>query len=184
MSFNKLPGYVGYSMSVNAKYAYDTGEKPYSKWTKKDIISFIFENFGEEWKNKYDKYSLSTLKTILLCQSSWHHTSKYFNETIFYYIPEMDEDELNEGIERCERLEKSRKENLNEEIKEKRVKAIYLEWTGTRNHPKAIKHEAIGIIKGNWFYPENESFKKSIKATGFIILEHLKKEGEIINEKI
>ena len=85
MPFNKLPGYVGYSMSVNAKYAYDTGEKPYSKWNKKDIISFIFENFGEEWKKKYEKYSLSTLKTILLCQSSCHHTSKYFNETIFYF---------------------------------------------------------------------------------------------------
>ena len=177
MSFNKLPGYVGYSMSVNAKYAYDTGEKPYSKWTKRNIISFISNNFGNEWKEKYEKFSLDTLKSVLLCQSRWHHTSKYFNETTFYYIPEyMNEEDLDEGIIRCKRLEKSRKEQPKEEMKEERVKAIYLQWSGTRNHPKAIKHEAIGTIKGNWFYPDHESFKKSIKATGFIILEHLDKE--------
>ena len=33
--------------------------------------------------------------------------------------------------------------------------------------------KAKGIIKGNWFYPDNENFKKSINANGFKILKEL-----------
>ena len=33
-----MAGYDNYSMSNNAVAAYQTGEKPKSKWTKKDIM--------------------------------------------------------------------------------------------------------------------------------------------------
>lgn len=63
--------------------------------------------------------------------------------------------------------------DLKIEIKEqteKRVKAHYLEWSGTRNHPKATDVEEWGTIKGNWFYTDRGT-KKSITARGFNILE-------------
>lgn len=36
-----MAGYYGYSMSNNAVEAYKSGEKPYSKWKKADIIQAI-----------------------------------------------------------------------------------------------------------------------------------------------
>lgn len=33
-----MAGYYGYSMSNNAVEAYKSGEKPFSKWTKTEII--------------------------------------------------------------------------------------------------------------------------------------------------
>ena len=38
---NKMAGYNGWSMSNNAVMAYKDGEKPLSKWTKKDILDAI-----------------------------------------------------------------------------------------------------------------------------------------------
>ncbi len=37
-----MSGYSGYSMSNNAVDAYESGEKPRSKWTKKVLLSAIF----------------------------------------------------------------------------------------------------------------------------------------------
>ncbi len=36
-------GYCGYSMSINAKMAYESGEKPLSKWNKKEILNEIIK---------------------------------------------------------------------------------------------------------------------------------------------
>ena len=66
-------------------------------------------------------------------------------------------------------LEKIKKEA--EQVK--RYECVYLEWSGTRKHPTANEVQSKGIIKGNWFYPDNENFKKSINANGFRILKEL-----------
>lgn len=62
---NASSGYVGWSMSRRAAAACEDGEMPKSKWTKKDELFHTF-----------------------LYNSSWHHTSKFFNETDFYAIDE------------------------------------------------------------------------------------------------
>ena len=36
-----MAGYKGFSMSNNAVAAYESGEKPISKWTKREILSMI-----------------------------------------------------------------------------------------------------------------------------------------------
>lgn len=36
-----MAGYFGYSMSNNAVEAYENGSKPFSKWTKADILELI-----------------------------------------------------------------------------------------------------------------------------------------------
>ena len=42
-----MSGYNGYSMSNNAVEAYDSGKKPFSKWTKLDFLQ-EFEQIDEE----------------------------------------------------------------------------------------------------------------------------------------
>ena len=157
-----MAGYDNYSMSNNAVMAYETGEKPKSKWTKKEIIEELRDQseYLNVDINELKKLPISTLREIALVQSSWHHTSSYFNRTAFYIVDasRIEEEDL--------KIEKK-------EITEKRVRAHYLEWSGTRKHPKATDYEEWGKIKGNWFYTDRGR-KKSINARGFNILE----EGE------
>lgn len=76
-------GYDGYSMSNNARAAYESGEKPLSNWTKTDIIDAI-----QDINPDIDcsRLNTTTLKNEFLTQSSWHHTSKFYNKTDFYSI--------------------------------------------------------------------------------------------------
>ena len=79
-------------MSNNAVDAYENGEKPISKWTKSVILEEI-ENMGWNAEN-FRKYKVSELRRNLLEKSSWHHTSKFFNQTVFYALEEdLTEDE-------------------------------------------------------------------------------------------
>lgn len=85
-----MSGYHGYSMSNNAVTAYATGEKPFSKWTKKAMLSEIAEQIDE---GIYPESVLDDVKQMdtaqlkeFLRHSSWHHTSKFYNRTHFYSL--------------------------------------------------------------------------------------------------
>ena len=100
-------------MSNRAIEAYNNGEKPFSKWTKKDILDAI-----EEYKQESDdptvhlfytvfyelaKVRAAVLKTHLLHKSSWHHTSKFYNRTDFYeldidYLESLTDSDLDEWV--------------------------------------------------------------------------------------
>ena len=177
--FNMNSGYHGFSMSNRAVEAYNNDEKPFSKWTKQDILDVI-----EEYKQESDdatvhlfyavfyelaKVRAGVLKAHLLRKSSWHHTGKFFNCTDFYSIDFDLIDGLDLKTVKAWQLEKIKKEV--EQVK--RYECVYLEWSGTRKHPKANEVKSKGFIKGNWFYPDNENFKKSINANGFRILKEL-----------
>ena len=170
--FNINSGYHGFSMSNRAVEAYNNGEKPFSKWTKQDILDVI-----EEYKQESDdptvyelaKVRAGVLKAHLLHKSSWHHTGKFCNCTDFYSIDFDLIDSLDLKTVKEWQLEKIKKEV--EQVK--RYECVYLEWCGTRKHPKANEVKSKGLIKGNWFYPDNENFKKSINANGFRILKEL-----------
>ena len=177
--FNMNSGYHGFSMSNRAVEAYNNDEKPFSKWTKQDILDVI-----EEYKQESDdlavhlfytvfyelaKVRADVLKAHLLHKSSWHHTGKFCNCTDFYSIDFDLIDSLDLKTVKAWQLEKIKKEV--EQVK--RYECVYLEWGGTRKHPKATEVLSKGVIKGNWFYPDNENFKKSINANGFRILKEL-----------
>lgn len=162
-----MAGYHNYSMSNNALCAYQCGEMPISKWSKADIIAAIDpEMVNDEKIALIRKASLKACKRLLI-QSSWHHTSSYYNATDFYMV---DNDHLEEMT--TEELEKLLKVEPQKKPEEIRVIAHYLEWSGTRKHPKATDHIDEGIIVGNWFYLPNGK-KKSIKANGFEIIKEL-----------
>lgn len=90
MSMSMNSGYVGWSMSIRAAEAYESGEKPKSKWTKKAMLAAICDACpGQGLVYEPEKVS-GMLKADLFDRffefSSWHHTSKYCNETDFYAV--------------------------------------------------------------------------------------------------
>ena len=172
--FNYNSGYKGYSMSNRAAAAYEDGERPYSKWTKAELLiecKKLLEDLEVDYTiEDLKKLSLKALRNSVLVSSSWHHTSKYFNSTDFYKVSEG---QLEFILDKAtiERLCEEKKEKK-EEPKEIKARCKFLVWSGTRNHPKATECEEVGTIRGNWFYREDGS-KKSVNANGFRIVEEL-----------
>ena len=141
-----MSGYCGYSMSNNAVDAYRCGEKPLSKWLKTDLIDAI-EDVIEDKTDiaKFKKLTVKQLKSHFLCKTSWHHTSKMYNETSFYSI---DEDNI-------DRFLKGELVITNEKVKASEQKEMieieYPVWGGTKRHPKIVGYETMtGEIKGDW----------------------------------
>lgn len=87
-------GYFGSSMSVRAMEAYEAGEKPKSKWTKKVMLAAIKETLWyydkDTEKNMalFSKFKKDELFDEFFEWSSWHHTGKFANETDFYDVDE------------------------------------------------------------------------------------------------
>ena len=151
-------GYSGYSMSNRAREAYDDGEKPLSKWSKAGIIEAV-EEYAEETELHFDinllkKLKVADLKRLVLYRSSWHHTSSYANRTDFY---DIDRDKLATLTdEEINRILVRPSENTKNVLVPKTYRGdiFYLEWGGTRNHPKATerKLENVNIEEKGCFY--------------------------------
>jgi hypothetical protein len=169
-----MAGYKGYSMSNNAVLAYDNGEKPLSKWTKKVILEEINAN---NIKLQCDiallkKLPIEDLRRFCLIWTSWHHTSNHFNKTDFYSL-DVDgiEDLTNEDLQGFLNevaLNKAQKPKVVEET----WKCAFLEWGGTRRHPTSKEIIEVGIVKGDWFYRKDGS-KKKVSANGFRFIEKI-----------
>ena len=102
MNANK--GYLGWSMSVRAAEAYENGERPKSRWTKKamlhEIALYVEEydiDMSDDAKAYLGKLTKDEMFSRFFYPSSWHHTSKYFNATDFYAL---EEDAVEEYAER------------------------------------------------------------------------------------
>mgnify|MGYP004718975283 CR=1 FL=1 len=171
-----MAGYNGFSMSNNAVEAYESGEKPLSKWTKIDIIEEIENAIREEELTlncsieKLKNTPVNTLKNLCLCYSSWHHTSNHYNRTDFYSldmyrIERLTDEKIDKAIDNY-KSEKSIKRT------EEKWKCAFLEWGGTRKHPTATEVIEEGIVKGDWFYRSNGS-KKKTTANGFKFIEKI-----------
>ena len=175
-----MAGYNGFSMSNNAVSAYNMDEMPLSKWTKTAIIEAIEAATSEGELNlnctltNLKKAPAKVLKKLCLYRSSWHHTSSYYNETNFYsldvdYLEGLTDESLNECIEKSIAEGKA---NKKEEPTEEKWRCAFLEWGGTRKHPKAWEVVEDGIIKGNWFILSDGS-KKKTTANGFRFIEKI-----------
>ena len=171
-----MAGYKGYSMSNNAVAAYESGEKPLSKWTKTDIIEAIENAVREEEltlncsMSILRKAPVKVLKSACLHKTSWHHTSSRYNKTDFYSIDLYSVAELTD--ERIKDLIENANDGAKEESAEERWKCAFLEWSGTRKHPKSTEVIEEGIIKGDWFYRADGS-KKKTTANGFKFIEKI-----------
>lgn len=84
-------GYVGVSMSVRAKAAYESGEMPMSKWTRGAIISAIKDycaDFDLAYNPDIETMSRAKLAETYLEYKSWHHTGRFARETEFFGLNE------------------------------------------------------------------------------------------------
>ena len=177
-----MAGYYGYSMSNNAVDAYLGVEKPLSKWTKAGILSAARDcvpdanDEGESFDEIISALSalpLAVLRERLLVRSSWHHTSKLYNQTDFYMV----DDNV------CAELTKQDIQEWASEYAERRqqqaapqarwVMAEWDVWEGSRRHPRKRTVRDSGTIKGGWFFPDNLGGKKKIGGNWFRILEEL-----------
>lgn len=169
-----MAGYSGWSMSNNAVAAYEDGEKPLSKWTKADIFDAIEEQ-GVELKcsiDKLRKLPVKVLKEICLRYSSWHHTSNHYNKTDFYSlninrIENLTDEKIDELLIEYKQIKKT-----NDTPLEEKWECAFLEWSGSRKHPKATEVIEEGIVKGNYFYRKDGS-KKKTTANGFKFLKQI-----------
>lgn len=161
-------GYIGYSMSVNAAEAYDNGQRPISKWNKADILAAV-EEIAPEKAKLLEKINLKTLKEKLLVKTNWHHTSEFYNRTDFYAV---DENAV-QRLTAAEIQSLSTRKAPKPQGRTFRGDIEYLEWGGTRNHPKASKKklENVNIEERGCFYividdEGNELIRKKIGSNG------------------
>lgn len=167
-----MAGYYGWSMSNNAVTAYDDGEKPLSKWTRADILDAIEEQ-GITLKcsvEKLRKIPVKVLRKACLTYSSWHHTSSHYNKTYFYSLDVGKVTNLTD--ERIDKLHSDYKKEEKDKPSEEKWECAFLEWSGTRNHPKAKEVVEEGIVRGDWFY-RNDGSKKKTSAKGFKFLKQI-----------
>lgn len=167
-------GYVGCKMSERAQEAYDSGERPISKWNKWDILCELENDLDDDTFAKLTKYSAQALKNVCLEWTSWHHTGSYANETDFYKVidgRDVDLDQVFSDLDEEEKVLKEAKlrqkqeKMLLESIEEK----CYFEfgvWSGTKKHPKLDYYKTYGIKKGVWIYYMDGSFLKKKNASG------------------
>ncbi len=160
-----MAGYFNYSMSNGAREAYQSGEKPISKWSKSEILAEAKQSCPEEVFPLLGKVPASVLRDHLLTRSSWHHTSSHYNRTDFYSVIDCSNITLEQVTVWAQKKQQAKKP-----IEEFLRKAEFLEWSGTRKFPKATRCVATGIVRGNWFYLPN-GLKKSITAKGFKFLD-------------
>lgn len=152
-------GYKGYSMSVRAAEAYENGEKPISRWTKKAILEELnhFCNDNEVALpfsiETLKKAPLPLLKDLVLSNSSWHHTSQYANSTKFYSLDKMKVFKLTDEIilNRIKEWEESSSSLPQNKEKVTYAEVLYEEWEGSRRNPDLVPHYDVGIIT-NWVF--------------------------------
>ena len=86
-------GYVGSSMSRRAAAAYEDGEMPKSRWTKKAMVSAIAE-WCDDNDRTLDDEVVSMRRDAILERffkvTSWHHTGRFAAATDFYGIDESE----------------------------------------------------------------------------------------------
>jgi len=136
-------GYIGRSMSVNAKIAYDNDIKPLSRWRKADLVDIIEDAYDAQVKRIKGSY-----KNYLVV-SEWHHTGPFFQATNFYRI---DEEKVARAVEagdiifytEAEVLALEEASRVEEEARQARMK----EWAAReRAEDEALQKELRAATK-------------------------------------
>lgn len=186
-----MAGYHGWSMSNNAVAAYNNGEKTLSKWTKNAILQAVAK-IDPEKAELLAGVKLSVLKSNILSANSWHHTSKFYNETDFYSV-EQDVVELltAEDIKKLVSLSRSLK--TKPATTEKFLGDIeYLEWSGSRRSPHSVSKKLENVMiekKGCYYTVFNDSGEKILRkridsnGTRVISCEEKKERLELTKRK-
>lgn len=93
-------------------------------------------------------------------------TSSHYNETKFYmlnaeYLETLTDAMVDEIAAEYNKTHAKEKQSV-----EETWECAFLEWSGTRKHPKATEVVEQGIVRGQWFY-RKDGTKKKTSANGF-----------------
>lgn len=151
-----MSGYNGFSKSNNAVAAEADGRFPASVVARKLGVpaAYVRDRIGT---------------------SEWHHSSKYFNVVKYYDLAECEEwMDSEEG--RADFLEWQAEQKPRQTSTRTGCRVEWLEWSGTRNHPRAKKCSAEGCTvtdDGGAFYkitlPDGSSMRKKKDCKGLEI---------------
>jgi hypothetical protein len=143
-----MPGYVGQSKSVSAVNAEADCKFPATEAARRLGVS------------------VAAVKAILVpCE--WHHTSKYYNQTDYYDVTDLSEDEL--AALRAYRPAHPQGRTYLADVR-------WLEWSGSRNHCKATERtaQAVDVTERGAFYtfalPGGECVRKKIGSNGTVVI--------------
>lgn len=151
-----MSGYNGFSKSNNACDAEANGRFPASECAKRLGVPVEFVRAQ--------------------VASEWHHTSKHYNCTDYYDLDAIREHlETDEGRAQLETIKLSLKaKKATPEIVHTPADVKWLEWTGSRNHPKCTEMSAAGAIvtdRGGKFVEvklsDGATFRKGRDTRGF-----------------
>lgn len=144
-----MAGYDGWSMSNNARDAYDDGRVPLTgitrEWLDANGIGLPVEH--ARW-----------LARTHVGPSEWHHSSKMYNKTNFY-----DADQIREHIQ--EHGDHADQFRARDALSTPPVPAVasWTEWTGTGRNKRKVEHRDVeGHVIGDWFH--HPGGKKSTKG--------------------
>lgn len=82
------PGYYG-GRSVRAAAAEAEGGKPWSRWTKADVLAELEYEYGEEYPELVEaarEASLGALKAVVLENREWHHVGTNYRPTAYFFV--------------------------------------------------------------------------------------------------
>lgn len=125
---------------------------------------------------------LNVLKDKLLYKSSWHHTSSMYNRTDFYAVDEdVVEDLTQDAVNEWRNIPPAEKPSTTSY----RGAIDYIEWTGTRKHPKANKQrlDNVNIEERGSFYivtdnDGREILRKKIGSNGTYVTNYDEQERQ------
>ena len=179
-------GYIGYSMSVNAYEAYENGEKPISKWSKKDFLDYIAA-YADDNKLVFDmkqikRIRLEVLKNWLLTETGYHHMTVFYNIIYFYKIDDNEVLKLLNPEHVQKLIARSKEYSERDKARQKQKKELEAEQTEERwvceysvrtwkNTPRKYFREK-GTLKGDWFYLDSGG-KKKVSGIHFCLVERL-----------
>ena len=170
-------GYVGCKMSERAQEAYDSGERPMSKWSKWDIICDLENDLDDDTIAKLSKYSAQTIKNVCLEWTSWHHTGSYANETDFYQVIDGRDVDLVQMFKDLDSEDKYLKEERKQKKEEKKkvdmseikCRFEYGEWSTYNSRHYLNWYKRYGIKRGNWiYYIEHSCLKKKMVSGKYV----------------
>ena len=156
-----MAGYCGYSKSNNALQAESEGKVTASELAK-----------------RIGKGATAAAVKAVVPYSEWHHTSSHFNKTYYYdFESSVLERAENRNITEAEAEASYIAEILAASKKDEgrifeNCSVTWIEWCGSRKHPKAIRCETVSnvIYKGGQFVEfqhGTSTIKKKIGANGF-----------------
>lgn len=167
-----MAGYHNFSMSNNAVDAYENGEMPLSKWSKKAILAAV-RDAAPDALPLLSRCPLAVLRAHVLERSSWHHTSSHYNKTDFYSLDDFVLDDLTPETV-AEWIREQKDSAAPAAAPSRRPGAIaYIEWAGSRTRPRAIHRFLDGVFieqKGAFFLVYDAAgaliLRKKVDSTG------------------